>query len=119
MRALWQAFTGGKERLGFRLIHFGVQRNHLHLIAEVDDREALLWGMRGLLVRIARQLNRALGRKGQVIADRYHVKLLKSLAQIRRTLCYVINQERRHCYQHGGWIKPPGYIDPCSSGYYL
>jgi REP element-mobilizing transposase RayT len=116
MSALWQAFAGAKERFGMRLVHFGVQRNHIHLILEVADRRALLSGMRGLSIRIARRLNAALGRKGQVLADRYHVEILDSFLRLRRAIAYVVNNERRHCYQHGGWLKGPEYIDPCSSG---
>lgn len=73
----------------------------------------------GLCIRIARQLNSALGRKGRVLADRYHSVALDSSKRLRAALCYVINNERRHCYQHGGWEKSPRYIDPCSSGRYF
>jgi REP element-mobilizing transposase RayT len=119
MRALWMAFAAGKERFGMRLVHFCVQRNHVHLIVEVSGREALLRGMRGLSIRVARQLNKALGRKGQVLADRYHVEVLDSFARIRRAIAYVLNNDRRHAYQHGGWIKSPDFIDPCSSGLFF
>jgi REP element-mobilizing transposase RayT len=119
MTAIRQAFYGGKDRFGFRLVHFCVQRNHIHLVAEVDDRQALLRGMRGLSIRVARQLNKARGRTGKVLADRYHVEVLDSFARIRRCLAYVLNNERRHCYQHGGWLKLADYIDPCSSGLFF
>lgn len=116
MTAIRKAFYGAKDRFGFRLNHFCVQRNHIHLVAEADDRQALLRGMRGLSIRVARQLNIALGRKAKVLADRYHVEVLDSFARIRYCLAYVLNNERRHCYQHGGWLKVADYIDPCSSG---
>lgn len=116
MTAIRKAFYGSKNRFGLRLTEFCVQRNHIHLVAEADDRQALLRGMRGFSIRVARQLNAALGRKGKVLADRYHVEVLDSFSRIRHCLAYVLNNERRHCYQHGGWIKVADYIDPCSSG---
>lgn len=119
MRALWTAFSAGKQRFGLRLCHFAVQKNHIHLIVEVESREALYRGMRGLCIRIARQLNSALGRRGRVLADRYHSVALDSFKRLRAALCYVIQNERRHCYQHGGWQKSARYIDPCSSGRYF
>ena len=38
-RALARGFARGNDRFGFRLIHFSVQGNHLHLIVEVADEE--------------------------------------------------------------------------------
>ena len=71
-RALKAAFLAGRERGDFRLIHFSVMSNHLHLIVEADDSRALTRGVQGLLVRIARHLNSALRRTGRVFADRFH-----------------------------------------------
>ena len=57
MAVLREAFEAGKQCFGFRLVQFSVQANHLHLIAEADDRRALSRGMRALGVRIAKRLN--------------------------------------------------------------
>ena len=119
MRALWRAFVAGKQHVGFRLCHYAAQKNHIHLVCEVDDRAALIRGMHALNIRIARQLNKALERSGPVLADRYHARVLSSLRQLRAALCYVINNQRRHVYQHGGWLLPHAYVDPYSSGWYF
>src|SRR5262245_29007489 len=55
---IFTALAAGAERFGFRLVHFSVQTNHLHLLAEARDRRALARGVKGLLVRLARALNR-------------------------------------------------------------
>ena len=39
------AMTAGCKREGFRLVHFSVQSNHLHLIAEGDCRTSLSRGL--------------------------------------------------------------------------
>ena len=51
------ALAAGRERFGFRLVHFSVQSDHLHLIAEAQDSRALALGMQGLSVRVARAVN--------------------------------------------------------------
>jgi len=41
---LRRCFAAGKSRFGFRLVHYSVQGNHIHLICEADDRQALSRG---------------------------------------------------------------------------
>src|SRR5262249_59717460 len=62
--ALSRAFWGGANRFGFRLVHFSVQGNHIHMLVEAEDQRALSRGMNGLNVRIARSLNRVMQRQG-------------------------------------------------------
>jgi hypothetical protein len=108
-----RAFAAGKERFGFRLVQYAVQPNHLHLVVEASNRRALSSGARGLAIRIARKLNRLLGRGGKVFADRYHAVALSSPRQVKRALAYVLLQERRHSAQRGRSM--PVALDPCSS----
>ncbi len=110
-RALRECFAAGKERFGFRLVHFAVLSNHLHLIVEGENQSSVSRGMKGLLVRMARALNRLWRRKGSVFAERFHAHVLKSLSEVRRALVYVLNNARRH-----GIRLPPGVPDPMSSG---
>ena len=106
---LRHAFDAGRERFGFRLVHFTIQSNHLHLIAEAEDARALSRGMQGLGVRIAKALNKELDRAGRVLSDRYHARQLRSPRQVRNALRYVIN----NALKHGVRCALP---DPCSSG---
>ena len=93
---LCAAFAKGCERNGFRLVHYSVQGNHLHMIVEANDRSCLSRGMQGLLVRIARALNRLWRRVGKVFADRYHDHILRTPREVRHALAYVLNNARRH-----------------------
>jgi hypothetical protein len=113
-RAFCQAGAQGVARDGFRLVHYSVQGNHLHLLVEADDRTALMQGAKGLSVRLARALNRVMGRRGQVFADRYHAQLLDGPARVRWALRYVICNARRHAAQRGERYSPT-WIDPYSS----
>lgn len=106
---LLETLGAGADRFGFRLIEFSVQSNHLHLLVEVPDREALTRGAKGLFVRLAKQLNKWWGRKGQVFPDRFHARALGSPREVRRALAYVLHNARRHGSLGAG-------IDPHSSG---
>src|SRR5436189_3229604 len=46
------AFGRAKDRFGFRLCHYAVLNDHLHLICEAADRQALRRGLQGLAIRI-------------------------------------------------------------------
>src|SRR6202165_1649797 len=66
--ALQGVFEGGRDRFGFRLVHYSIQGNHLHLLVEAEGKESLARGMKGLEVRMARALNRMMQRRGSVFA---------------------------------------------------
>jgi hypothetical protein len=61
----------------FRVVHFGVEGTHLHLIVEADHNRALAAGMQGLTIRLAKGLNRLMGTRGRVFADRYHAHVTR------------------------------------------
>jgi putative transposase len=63
---LLQAFKDASERGGIRIAHYSIQGNHLHLVVEAEDTLALIRGIQGLAVRIARRLNARIGRRGPV-----------------------------------------------------
>ncbi|MFN7669924.1 MAG: transposase, partial [Planctomycetota bacterium] len=88
--ALLTHFARGKDRFGFRLLHFAILNDHLHFVVEAKDRTALSRGLQGLLIRLARGLNKLWGRKGKVFADRYHDRALKSPREVRNALVYVL-----------------------------
>ena len=63
-RVALDAVVLGAERPGFRLCEYSIQLNHVHLIVEADDVDGLSAGIVGVQVRLARGINRALGRRG-------------------------------------------------------
>ena len=112
--ALRTAFTKGKARFGFRLIHFAILNDHLHLICEAEDRNSLRRGVQGLAIRIARALNRLWHRKGKVFADRYHDHVLRCPREVRNALAYVMRNAHHHAAE-GRMVKVPHPIDLYSS----
>ena len=98
-------FARGKDRFGFRLLHFAILNDHLHFVVEAKDRMALARGLQGLLIRLARGLNKLWARKGKVFADRYHDRALTSPREVRNALVYVLGNARKHMAQ-GRSIAP-------------
>jgi hypothetical protein len=89
-----------------------VQGNHIHLLVEAAHAAGLASGMRSLTIRLARSLNKLWGRKGKVFSDRFHARTLRTPFEVRRALCYVLNNHRRH----EGHRIPCGQFDSRSSG---
>jgi REP element-mobilizing transposase RayT len=87
----------------FRIVHFSIQSNHMHLLVEATSQRALARGMKGFQISAAKHINRTIGerngeprRRGQVFADRYHKHELTSPREVRHALAYVLNNWRRH-----------------------
>jgi REP element-mobilizing transposase RayT len=115
-----EALCIAKERLGMRIIHFSVQEDHVHLIVEVEDSIALGRAMKGFQVRVARRLNRALGRSGRVFADRYHARYLKTPTEARRALVYVLQNGKKHAPTGERNTRDErSWVDPFSSAAYF
>jgi REP element-mobilizing transposase RayT len=80
----------------FRVVHYSIQENHVHLIVESEDDAALSSGVRGLMVRVARRVNRVLRRRGKFWADRWHGRDLEGPRQVRNALIYVLQNRKKH-----------------------
>ncbi|MBI2395790.1 MAG: transposase [Deltaproteobacteria bacterium] len=111
-RPIAEALRAVRAREGFRVVHFSVQGNHLHLVTEADDRRAMSNGMRALLIRFAKRLNRVMGSKGRLYADRFHERILRTPTEMRNVLRYVLGNHARHAAQVG---KQFVGLDPFSS----
>ncbi|HEY2746755.1 MAG TPA: hypothetical protein VGL86_19135 [Polyangia bacterium] len=91
-----RAFWGGANRFGFRLVHYSVQGNYVHLLVEAEGERSLSRGMNGLGVRVAKGLNRVMRRRGKVLADRYHGHILKTPTEVRHARNYLLQNAERH-----------------------
>lgn len=109
-----RAVEGMKGWREFRVVHFSTLGDHLHFIVEADDARALSGGMQGLSVRLAKGLNRMMGRKGKVFADRFHAHVLRTPSEVRNALVYVLLNHRSHMARIGERVGP-GALDRFSS----
>ena len=103
-----------------RVVHYSVQGNHVHLVAEASDRKVLAKRIQGLEVRIARAMNELMHRSGAVFADRYHARPLRTPLEVRRVIHYVLKNRQHHfpgraarfdpyssAAWFDGWTSPP------------
>ena len=116
VREVERSFARARERGDFRLVHYSLQGNHAHLIVEAEGGDALGRGMKSLGSRLARAMNRVFGRSGPVLADRYHVRVLRSPREVRNALAYVLLNARKHAARAGRTLSRAFRIDPASSG---
>src|SRR5262250_2961190 len=85
-----------RRRTSFRITHFSIQPNHVHLIVEAGSKLALSRGLQGLGIWLARRFNEKLGRRGRVLADRYHTRELTTPRAVRNAIVYVLQNHLHH-----------------------
>jgi REP element-mobilizing transposase RayT len=102
-----------------RICEISIQGNHVHLIVEADSRESRARVMKSFAISFAKNVNHRLRRRrGLVFEDRYHTVTLRTPAQVRAALVYVLCNWRRH----GEDVRvpgPPRLTDRYSSGPYF
>jgi REP element-mobilizing transposase RayT len=109
------------RREDFRIVHASVQGDHIHLIVEAQDKDAISRGMRGFEISAAMRINNAVTkrtgrrRRGAVFPDRYHMRVLTSPRAVKHALAYVLNNWRKHGEDRHG-LPSTWKIDPFSSG---
>jgi putative transposase len=107
----------------FRIVHISIQRTHVHLIVEADNKRALSRGMQSFQISAAKHLNREISikralpvrRRGTVFPDRFHQEIITTRKQARHTLSYVLNNWRKHCEDRGD-AQRAWNVDPFSTG---
>ncbi len=112
LRAMEGALLQAAQADGARLVQFSVQANHVHLLIEAIHTAALTGRMRSLGIAIARRLNALMGRRGKVLADRYHEHVLRTPTEVRRAVHDLRNQQPHH---HPDISFSDGYQDPFTS----
>ena len=80
----------------FRVVHYAVEKDHIHLIVEAGDRKALWVGLQALGIRIAKAVNGLMRRSGNMIADRYHARILLNPAMVRNARNYLLTNAQKH-----------------------
>jgi REP element-mobilizing transposase RayT len=116
VRELERSFAAACERGSFRVAHYSIQADHVHLIVEGAGKHALACGMKSIAARVARAANRVFARRGPVLADRYHLHILRTPSEVRRALAYVLLNARRHIAKVGRRMPREATVDPASSG---
>ena len=113
-----RSFRQAREQGDFRLVHYSVQSDHVHLVVEAHGSEAMGRGMKSLSSRIARAVNRVFEHTGPVLEGRYHLHLLRTVAEAWNALRYVLLNAHKHFWRRFG-KKPHPQIDWASSGHHF
>jgi REP element-mobilizing transposase RayT len=99
----WASFAVARRGCeAFRIVHYSVQDEHIHLICEAIDCVALATGIKSFAGSAAKHINAIVSklrgelRTGQVFPDRYHSTVLKSPTMARHAMSYVLNNWRHH-----------------------
>ncbi len=110
----------------FRIVHISIQRNHVHLLVEADNKLALARGMQSFQISAAKHLNHAASieivkdggtrRRGTVFPDRYHEEVIATPTQARHALDYVLNNWRKHREDERSREAHTWNVDPFSTG---
>ena len=104
------------DRGRFRITHYSIQSDHVHAIVETSSTRDLACGMKSLGSRLARAANRVFRHRGPVLADRFHLHVLRTPREVRNAIGYVLLNARHHLAQLRRRLDPRGRIDPASSG---
>ena len=123
-----RVFGEESPRKGFRLIHYSIRKNHIHLVCEGNDSECLSRGIQRVASRVARLLNRLFGRRGRFFADRFHGRVIRAPRDMRNVLSYVLLNHAKDCAKKGiafhqadsfssakyfdGWAHDPHVLEP-------
>jgi REP element-mobilizing transposase RayT len=110
----------------FRVVHISIQKTHIHMIVEADNKLAMSRGMQSFMISAAKHINRAYSekkglavrRRGAVFADRYHQEIIETPRQARHALAYVLNNWRKHREDQRRGTEAWN-VDPYSTGWHF
>ena len=85
------------KRADFRVVHYSLQHDHVHLLVESEGVAALSNGMKSLAARLARAVNRVFDRRGAVLDGRYHHRALGTPREVRAALALRAPQRAKAC----------------------
>ncbi|MCC6806751.1 MAG: hypothetical protein IT381_04965 [Deltaproteobacteria bacterium] len=109
------AADASREGDGFRLVHYAVLGDHVHMLCEVDGSKWLARGVQKIAISLARSLNAASVREaggsldprdgsmsdrpgwiGPIFAERYHLHALATPTEIAHCLEYLFTNAAKH-----------------------
>ena len=90
------------RRDDFRIVEFSVQDDHVHLLVEADDNDALARGMKSFSVRANRLFNAALGAARAGVGRPLPPPRPHDARQVRNALVYCLNNYKKHQRVTGG-----------------
>ena len=78
-----------KKKYSFKLKHFCIMSNHIHLLIEPTNGTSLSRMMQWILSVFAIRFNKIFGQIGHVWYDRFKSKIIQNFKQFLRTFAYI------------------------------
>ncbi|MGE4133609.1 MAG: hypothetical protein AB7F86_18375 [Bdellovibrionales bacterium] len=88
--------TARAKGYGLRVLHFSLQSNHLHLLVECKDNEALKRGTKSLASGLGKGIRKLVGGRGRVFVGRFDLKVLVNPTTVRNAMAYVLQNYSKH-----------------------
>jgi putative transposase len=102
-----------KDRYGVSIYSYCLMSNHTHLTGVAKTRDGLSSLMRTVNSQFSRKINKAKGRRGQVIMDRFSSPVIESDDDLIKVMVYIdLNPNRAKMVSH------PANYRWCSYRYY-
>lgn len=99
-----------KKRFGLTVLDYVVTSNHVHLLVEDDEADAISTSLQLIAGRTAQEFNQRKGRKGAYWEDRYHATAIESGEHLLRCLVYIdMNMVRAGAVPHPSQWAHGGY----------
>jgi REP element-mobilizing transposase RayT len=90
-----RAITKARNK-GIRLVHFTIQRDHVHMLIEAENKNQLGKAMQALGISFSKSLKSLTKTKLKIFKDRYHVHILKTLKEVRNAKSYILGNAIKH-----------------------
>ncbi len=96
VQAAFQKAAQKAKKLELRLLHYSLQHDHIHLIAEANGNQALKRAMRSFGCSFGKAIRKIRGGKGSVFDGRFHLEVLDNPTQVRNAMAYVLQNFSKH-----------------------
>jgi REP element-mobilizing transposase RayT len=81
---------------GLKIIHYSLERDHVHLYAEGAENQTLAKAMKALGVSFVRRINRYHKTKGSCYKTRYHLRILNTAREVKNVINYILKNGIKH-----------------------
>jgi len=99
-----------RKRYGLTILNYMVTSNHIHLLVEDDEADAISKSLQLVAGRTAQEFNQRKSRKGAFWEDRYHATAIESGEHLLRCLVYIdMNMVRAGTVSHPSEWVHSGY----------
>lgn len=95
LKVMWNAIKKARM-IGLKIIHYTLEYDHVHLLVEADSKAELGSGMQSFGITFSKGINKLKKAKGQVYKTRYHLRKLKTPAEVKNVIQYILGNSVKH-----------------------